>query len=108
MLAPVRRSAKPLDWKAKRHIFGMAIKNGYTTCMDVSIVEAKNRLTQLIRSVEAGETVVITRNGKPVAQLSPAPTERRRVKLGRLKDRVKLLPGWDEPIDLDRFLEGGL
>ena len=34
--------------------------------MDVSIVEAKNRLPELIRAVEAGEHVVITRHGKPV------------------------------------------
>jgi prevent-host-death family protein len=76
--------------------------------MDVSVAEAKNRLTELIRAVEQGERVVITRHGKPVAQLTPAPTERRQVILGGMKDRVKLLPGWDAPIDLDRFLEGDL
>jgi antitoxin (DNA-binding transcriptional repressor) of toxin-antitoxin stability system len=31
--------------------------------------EAKNRLTELARRVEAGETVTITRNGKPVLDL---------------------------------------
>ena len=46
----------------------MAIKNGYTKItMDVSVAEAKNRLPKLIRAVEQGEAVVITRNGKPVA-----------------------------------------
>jgi prevent-host-death family protein len=76
--------------------------------MDVSIAEAKNRLTELIRAVEGGEHVVITRNGKPVAQLTPPPPERRKVRFGGMKDRIKLLPGWDDPIDLDRFLEGDL
>ena len=76
--------------------------------MDVSIVEAKNRLTELIRAVEEGEKVVITRHGKAVAQLSPAPPERRAVRLGGMKDRIQLLPGWDAPIDPDRFLEGDL
>jgi prevent-host-death family protein len=33
--------------------------------------EAKNRLSALLDLVEAGEEVVITRNGKPVARLSP-------------------------------------
>jgi prevent-host-death family protein len=37
----------------------------------VSIREAKNRLTELAREVEDGETIVITRNGKPVADLVP-------------------------------------
>lgn len=77
--------------------------------MDVSIAEAKNRLSKLIHSVENGENVVITRHGKPVAQLSAPPPERRRqVQLGGMKDRIQLLPGWDEPIDLDRFLQGDL
>jgi len=76
--------------------------------MDVSIAEAKNRLTELIRAVEDGETVVITRHGKPVAQIAPPPAERRRVRLGGMKDRIQLLPGWDAPVDVDRFLEGDL
>jgi prevent-host-death family protein len=77
--------------------------------MDVSIADAKNRLPQLIRAVEDGERVVITRHGKPVAQLAPPPPERRRqARLGGMKDRIVLLPGWDAPMDLDRFLQGEL
>ena len=76
--------------------------------MDVSIAEAKNRLPELIRAVEGGEKVVITRHGRPVAQLTPAPSERRVVRLGGMKDRIRFGPGWDDPIDLDRFLEGDL
>lgn len=37
--------------------------------------EAKTKLTELLRAVEAGERVVITRHGKPVAELVP-PTEK--------------------------------
>ena len=76
--------------------------------MDISIAEAKNRLSQLIRAAEGGESVVITRNGRPVAQLMPAPARRRKVRLGGMRGRIRLLPGWDKPIDIDRFLEGGL
>jgi prevent-host-death family protein len=76
--------------------------------MVISTAEAKNRLPQLIRAVEDGEQVIITRHGKPVAQLSPLPGAPRQVKLGGMKDRIQLLPGWDDPIDLDRFLEGDI
>jgi prevent-host-death family protein len=76
--------------------------------MDVSIAEAKNRLSQLVRAAEGGEAVIITRNGRPVAQLVPAPVRRRKVRLGGMRDQIRLLPGWDEPVDLDRFLQGGL
>lgn len=76
--------------------------------MDVSIAKAKNRLSELIRALEDGEKVVITRHGKPVARLAPPPPKRGQVKLGGMKGRIQLLPGWDDPVDLDRFLQGGL
>jgi len=76
--------------------------------MKVSTATARNRFTELIRAVEAGERVVITRHGKPVAQLAPPPVASRKVQLGGMKGRIGLKPGWDAPIDLDRFLEGDL
>ena len=66
--------------------------------MDVSVAEAKNRLPELIRAVEQGESVVITRRGKPVAQLTAAPRTPA-IQFGFYKGRMKLLPGWDEPVD---------
>ena len=74
--------------------------------IEVGAFEAKNTLGSLLDRVERGEEVVITRHGKPVAQLAPAPVQRRRVRLGAMKDRIRLLPGWDKPVDLDRFLKG--
>ncbi len=39
-----------------------------------SVADAKNNLSSLIAKAEAGEEVVITRHGKPVAELrAPAP-----------------------------------
>jgi prevent-host-death family protein len=37
----------------------------------VTIREAKNRLTELAREVERGETIVVTRNGSPAFELTP-------------------------------------
>lgn len=37
----------------------------------VTLVEAKAHLSELLDRVEAGEQVVITRHGKPVANMSP-------------------------------------
>ena len=76
--------------------------------MDVSIAEAKNQLSRLVRAAESGEAVIITRNGHPVAQLVPAPAKRRKVRLGGMREQIRLLPVWDDPIDLGRFLKGGL
>ena len=49
----------------------MAIYRG-NGAVQVNIFEAKNRLSQLIRSVQAGEEVVIANRGEPVAKLVPA------------------------------------
>lgn len=38
----------------------------------VALYEAKNRLSELIDRVQAGEVIVITRRGKAVAQLGAA------------------------------------
>jgi prevent-host-death family protein len=38
---------------------------------EVSIKTAKNRFSELVRDAELGQTAVITRNGKPVADLVP-------------------------------------
>ncbi len=38
--------------------------------MEVSVAEAKAKLSELLKRVEAGERVTITRRGKPVAVVS--------------------------------------
>jgi prevent-host-death family protein len=42
----------------------------------VSIRDANQQFSRLIKEVEAGETVVITRQGKPVAELAPRKVSR--------------------------------
>lgn len=40
--------------------------------MQVNVGQAKSQLSRLLELVEEGETVVITRHGRPVAELAPA------------------------------------
>ena len=42
----------------------------------VSIAEAKARFAALVTRAEAGENIVVTRNGRPVACLGPLPAGR--------------------------------
>ncbi len=42
----------------------------------INLSDAKARLSELLDEVEKGQTLVITRHGKPVAQLSPATDDR--------------------------------
>ena len=48
----------------------------------VSVNEAKTHLAKLLEKVELGEVVVISRSGKPVAQLVSFPVEKSKRKIG--------------------------
>lgn len=43
---------------------------------EIQVSDAKARLPQILDEVERGETVVITRGGRPIAQLVPEPPRR--------------------------------
>lgn len=47
----------------------MVATGSYIVFMEIGVKEAKNQLTELLRKVEAGEAVTITREGKPVADI---------------------------------------
>jgi prevent-host-death family protein len=80
----------------------------------VSIREAKNRLTELGRTVESGETIVVTRNGRPILDFVPH-KPRRGLDLAGLtafkkqngiKRRVTSIPAdFDEPLAEEVLLE---
>jgi prevent-host-death family protein len=63
--------------------------------MDVNVHEAKTHLSRLLARVEAGETIVISRAGEPVALLSPYGKPGPR-KPGR--DRIVIRPNFDDPL----------
>jgi prevent-host-death family protein len=52
---------------------------------EVSLAEAKARLSALVERARSGETVNITRRGKPVARLVPAVRPRERVDVAKLR-----------------------
>lgn len=79
----------------------------------VSIKEAKDRLTALARLVEKGETVVVTRNGKPVLDLVPHRAKALRLEAGEeflKRRRVKeifpyVADDFDKPLPEDFLLK---
>jgi prevent-host-death family protein len=60
---------------------------------EIGAFEAKNKLGQLLRLVEQGEEVVITRHGKEVARLVPArpirSREEARAAIARIRQRAE-------------------
>lgn len=62
----------------------------------INVHAAKTRLSQLVARAERGERIIIARNGKPVAQLGPAPRAKRTA-----------LPADDPLLNLDEFAIDG-
>jgi prevent-host-death family protein len=46
----------------------------------ISVAEAKAQLSELINRAESGEQIVITRHGRPVAQLTAAVTAKKPIR----------------------------
>ena len=71
---------------------------------EVGVHEAKTRLSELLREVEAGGHVVVTRGGRAVAQLVPVRTEPAAADLFGVLAAEMPDPGdWDEHADGDEM-----
>lgn len=73
---------------------------------EVSIRELRNHGGEVVERVLAGESVVVTRSGKPVAELRPL--RRRGLRAEELVERRRVLPQVDPDQlkrDIDAFLE---
>ncbi|HWA04689.1 MAG TPA: type II toxin-antitoxin system prevent-host-death family antitoxin [Rhizomicrobium sp.] len=80
----------------------------------VNIKDAKNRLSELGRKAEAGETVTVTRNGKPVFDIVPHKRKRGGTdwEAGERYMREHGIetffgepaPDWDDPLPADFLL----
>ena len=57
-----------IDFSVELGHFGDLIRQ---LSMHISITEAKSRLNELVRRAEAGETIILTRRGKPAVRLVP-------------------------------------
>lgn len=69
-----------------------------------SVAQAKARLCEILKRVEDGEEVRLTRRGKPVARVVPDRRESGKRNLGWAKGQIRLLPGWDGPITEEELL----
>jgi prevent-host-death family protein len=57
--------------------------------MKISVADAKNRLPELIKSVEAGEIITICRRGQPVVDIVPTKmSAAEKPKFGSLRGKV--------------------
>ena len=79
--------------------------------MKVSVADAKNKLPELIKAVEDGESVTICRRGTPVVDIvRTSKSKREKPKFGTLKNKVVVHDAdWWKPMtdeDVEAFIEG--
>jgi prevent-host-death family protein len=73
-----------------------------------NVYEAKTHLSRLIDRAAAGEEIVITRHGRPVARLGPVAERAKPRTLGRLRGRIRMSRDFDAalPEELLAAFEG--
>jgi antitoxin (DNA-binding transcriptional repressor) of toxin-antitoxin stability system len=83
----------------------------YNKNVNVSASYARAHLPELLKAVQRGRTVTISRYDQPIADLAPSkqvPKPAR--KFGTLKGKVKVIdPNWAAPMtaaQVDAFIEG--
>lgn len=75
----------------------------------ITIRELRNQGRQVVDRVQAGESLIVTRNGRNVAELRPLP--KTPLDAATLLQRWRHLPGVDDRAlrdDLDRLLDPSL
>jgi len=67
----------------------------------VNIYDAKTNLSKLIGRAEAGEEIIITRNGRPAARLVPLEKPKPRRLIGMWEGKVWIADDFDEFTEQD-------
>ncbi|OGR49171.1 MAG: antitoxin [Elusimicrobia bacterium GWC2_65_9] len=75
--------------------------------LQINVHDAKTRFSKILARVQAGETVVIAKSGRPVARIVAFQTrEACQRRFGTAKKTVHLSAGWNAPLPgkvLDAF-----
>lgn len=74
----------------------------------INLADAKAHLSELVDRVAAGESIDITRRGKPVARLTAAAGPRKRIDAALLQSLTDAMPAQREPaVDAVRSMRDG-
>ncbi len=65
----------------------------------VNMHKAKSSLSQLVKLAEAGEDVVIARNGKPVVRLTRIQAAKPKLPWGVFKGKMAMADDFDAPLE---------
>jgi prevent-host-death family protein len=73
----------------------------------VNVHEAKAHLSEYLAQVEAGETIVIARRNKPIAEVRPLtqPVEKKRRPIGLAKGLIEIAPDAFAPMSEEELAD---
>lgn len=95
MAAPKTAFRKPLVNRARaRYLVTSLMTMDGQAMVTVNLAQAKAHLSELLDKVEAGEEVIITRRGKPVASVRPAFPPKEPLPLAKLAAFRARVPHW--------------
>jgi prevent-host-death family protein len=63
---------------------------------EINLADAKAHLSELVDRVEAGDSIDITRRGKPVARLTAVAKPRKPIDVGLLRSLTAVMPAQSE------------
>lgn len=65
----------------------------------IGAFEAKTHFSRLLEKAQQGTVFVVTRRGKPVAQLGPTEEQAPRPVFGSGRGRIQIRPDFDAPLE---------
>ena len=76
--------------------------NALVKAMQVSLCEAKTRLSELVDQASRGDTVIIAKAGTPLAKLVPLSSgPKRKLVFGLMKGTISIADDFDAPLPDD-------
>ena len=75
--------------------------------MEYTVHQAKTNLSKILREVEAGKEVTISRGKKPVAKIVPVQQTKARRVPGTMKGKFKIRPSFFDPMTEDELKDWG-
>jgi len=93
LLGRVRASGShPCFARHPRRAIGDQLNGQELEMPNVNLADAKAHLSKLVDRAAAGDTVRITRRGRPVAQITAVQTPRKRIDLSALRAMTDMMP----------------
>lgn len=67
----------------------------------INIHEAKTNLSRIVETVFQGSEVILAKAGKPMVKIVPLRAQKKEIKFGVLKGKIRVADDFDAPLPAD-------